>query len=1031
MAHELALDDVIHLIVLRRAVGTGELSHQRDPAAEVGDGHTRVAPHKGESRLFGFLGARLVEDDGTVRAGAGIARDHDLDGGDLFGFFTESGEVEGVGIDEVPEPVARSVSPTDRERIAACHEGRGAARGRLDLEPEVLRIAALDDPPFLYTDHPFGGEALLRHMGDGGAVGVRARDGGDGEACAEATAAIGVADSREVGPSDRALPDYRVARGDEVHLFGEVEIVLLRDGRAVLAEDLNDLVHIQPVEGVEGERGAVPIRLEVVKPCGVIPAEVDGVVGGSLRVLIFKGDALHSAALDIDGQGDGARDGALCAVCGRVVLDADGGTFETAVVVVADGGVIPGELLAREGVARAVDEDVVAARALREDVGVADSVIAPARELGIARDVCSFGDRGVVVRRGAQHEHGVDIDRDVAHAVSDGLGHGLGVGIVVGRGLDDDFLGVVELGEERAVGGALAVEDGHGLLLIAVLGLGVHIVVGREGDDALLRAAEVAVGYRGIEVVAVDADCHEVDRDGTAQRRALAALVAELVSEAELGGAVCGLGDDEPRDGECVRLDLAALREGDVDEDIALFIRLEGVGVCKPVRVVDGDLGGQSGVGGISHFHHLTGTVVAAHGVGEASCGAREGELIALRLGEPYLGALDGARVDDDGDDRRIDIALVVLHGDDIFGIARAREGEDGVIREGVAPARDGDGLLILTDHDLYLRAREPVAREVVAEGGVLKRIDGERAIACADYLVHLTCLFGVVEGGESLLDIRVVREGDQDFRLRAHALRGDGEGGDIRRAVGVEDESVPIKRRLAGLARAAVQDGAALGHRAVELLRRAYRVGLHPAAEDGGAVIREEIGVRTRRDGRLLRSDVPLEFPILAYRDGEGDSLSHGGVALARYLGGYHGVMLLRRGNDPRFARLGIGVAYRDVVNHAVHQRELAEGGGLILPPDVESADIHRHGHSDLLADVVDEGVFERREVPSHYLPVAEGVVVVRSAVAIHEVPADGTEVFEVALDEPSERVEVDELGRVDRSREIFPIEEVKTPAV
>ena len=73
--------------------------------------------------------------------------------------------------------------------------------------------------------------------------------------------------------------------------------------------------------------------------------------------------------------------------------------------------------------------------------------------------------------------------------MSDGLGHGLGVGIVVGRGLDDDFLGVVELGEERAVGGALAVEDGHGLLLIAVLGLGVHIVVGREGDDALLRAA--------------------------------------------------------------------------------------------------------------------------------------------------------------------------------------------------------------------------------------------------------------------------------------------------------------------------------------------------------------------------------------------------------------------------------------------------------------------------------------------------------------------------------------------------------------
>ena len=268
-------------------------------------------------------------------------------------------------------------------------------------------------------------------------------------------------------------------------------------------------------------------------------------------------------------------------------------------------------------------------------------------------------------------------------------------------------------------------------------------------------------------------------------------------------------------------LAFAALCEGDLDVDLALLAVLgERIVVLEGEGVVDRDGGGHMRVEAVGDLDDLTVAHIAFHHLGEASGLADDIEAV-----EHYLGVFDGAGVDDDRDDCLISLAVRAIECRHVVLPHAARKREGGVLFEDAAPACGcGCDLAPVIEDESDARSVEALGCEIVAEGRVRERVYGHGAeLGFVDSLcehralAHCDVGEGAVGGSSERrcrrLHLVVVGKGDDDFAVRPHAARLNGEPCHVVVEVGVIDKAVPIEARRLGPARRAVHHDAALGH--------------------------------------------------------------------------------------------------------------------------------------------------------------------------------------------------------------------------
>ena len=226
----------------------------------------------------------------------------------------------------------------------------------------------------------------------------------------------------------------------------------------------------------------------------------------------------------------------------------------------------------------------------------------------------------------------------------------------------------------------------------------------------------------------------------------------------------------------------------------------------------------------VGDLDDLTIAHIAFHHLGEAS-----GLPAVLEAFEHYLGVFDGAGVDDDRDDCLISLAVRVAEGRHVVLPHAARKREVVLIFEDAAPACgfgcdcDLSPVPVIEDES-DARSAEALGCEIVAEGRVRERVYGHgaeggfidplrehRALAHCD--VGEVAVSGSSERRRRRLHLVVVGKGDDDFAVRPHAARLNGEPCHVVVEVGVIDKAVPIEARRLGPARRAVHHDAALGH--------------------------------------------------------------------------------------------------------------------------------------------------------------------------------------------------------------------------
>ena len=223
----------------------------------------------------------------------------------------------------------------------------------------------------------------------------------------------------------------------------------------------------------------------------------------------------------------------------------------------------------------------------------------------------------------------------------------------------------------------------------------------------------------------------------------------------------------------------------------------------------------------VGDLDDLTIAHIAFHHLGEAS-----GLAAVLEALEHYLGVFNGAGVDDDRDDCLISLAVrdecrhvVLPHA--------ASKREFVRLFEDAAPAC-GCGFdrapPVIEDESDARSVVEALGFKIVAEGLVRERVYGHgaelgfidplrehRALAHRD--VGEVAVGGSSERRRRRLHLVVVGKGDDDFAVRPHAARLNGEPCHVVVEVGVIDKAVPIEARRLGPARRAVHHDAALGH--------------------------------------------------------------------------------------------------------------------------------------------------------------------------------------------------------------------------
>ena len=961
-------DEIVNGDVLRIAVGSGESCDEGDLAAEIADVHAGV--HPGESVAARAVRAVLGEGD------ISHAVDLDGDGGDVLHLRAELGKVKVERIDVGLRPFPFLDDLAIRGEGAIEHSGVRVAhdvpRGDADeRDGAALRAERLD---FVAIFVLLTGERRKRN------------------ARAELAADIAVADGTEVGPGDLRLLDDRVACRDDVRLHREVEIGVDDDGAVRLGVSLECGVDVVGgaggvcLEGIEDElvnltlANGLPMFREVLRTLSValafgVALEVGGVIGSGIVARIHEGEALDPAAHDVDGHGHRALETAFPAC-----MDLHGGASYAAVVVVADAGVVPGEFALLEGVLRRIDVGVFALRivgAVRVvAIDLAGGAVRPgfALELDIARSGHALCLVDVTIECAHGDEHAVDVDGDA----------------------------VVEL--------LLAVvhAEGSGQEIVAHI----HIFIRRE---VLTHVVEVAVGDVGEHVGARDAQRREHELERAVQR-------ARAPLRGGGGGLVAVLGSRDTRESEGISRDIA-VRERDLQ--LGLLAK-DGISVIG-IGVHHRDAGGQVGIAGVEHFDDLSVRDIAAHRLREASGLAHELEALA----EQHFRLLDDARVDDDGHHRLIEVAVRVLEGGDVVGVSRTRERESRVGGELVAPAHDGDllravrkfhlertaldmfglpGLLI--DHLVVRQRGTPGAFDEVGESAVDERVDGHGAeLGLDDGDRDGFRLGSRVDVACRVLHIRVVREGDDDIGVDAVAAARDGEACHVERGVGVIGKAVPVERRALGGA-VGVHHGAALGHRAVELLCGGDLIGLHSALERGRAAVGEGVGVRSVGCHVVSAGDGgrrPLEVTLLTDGDGDGDGLcdiqdkaSVVGEGAREPVCRIHDVI---RGDGHPFAvDLDDEVIAEAADELPVFRNEI---GLLEFHPDIPlAADIHRDIDAECAARAALRRLHERGDIP-----------VDNGELALEDVAADigagdlGGVVFEVsfnALEAADQRLEV-----------------------
>ena len=212
-------------------------------------------------------------------------------------------------------------------------------------------------------------------------------------------------------------------RSLEADLGREVGVAVEDIGLAVFVRHL--LVDHSAVEGIEDQLRAIPLLREVSAAVGVSlnltidsVLEVLGVVESVCAFCLFAHEVelVYLAVHDVDRHLDGACHRARA----LAVLDRHASALDAAVVVVADAGVIPLELVAVKGVGRRIDIGVFALRivgAVRVvTIDLAGSAVRPgfALELGIARSVHALCRAGVFPEFAREDEHAVDEDGDGA-----------------------------------------------------------------------------------------------------------------------------------------------------------------------------------------------------------------------------------------------------------------------------------------------------------------------------------------------------------------------------------------------------------------------------------------------------------------------------------------------------------------------------------------------------------------------------------------------------------------------------------------
>ena len=678
--------------------------------------------------------------------------------------------------------------------------------------------------------------------------------------------------------------------------------------------------------------------------------------------------------------------------------DGDGSVPVAAEVVVADAGVVPGEFIAVKDVFRRIDVDISAGVALREDVGVAARVVGASFEELVTRRLRAVLDSGVVRRLFTQDEPAVDEHSDIA----------------------------CEFREFRAVG---LVRRGQSLSRES------HIRIRREVLIRVVeRAAEVAVGDVGEQVAGIDAEGGEGDFQRTAERRRRTRGIAQLIAAilGDLARRRLDLG--QIFDDEGVLVDFVARLERDLDLHRAgehLLVRIA-------VDVHDSDAGGQVGIAGVGHFDDLTVSPVriAADVVGEPS-GLRD-KLECV--GQDDLGVDNDALIDDDGDNRLIEVAVRVLEGGDVVRIPRARERESRVGGELVAPAHDVDGDLsavrefhlerVALDFfglpglliDLVISQRGTVRRDERAESAVFHGIDGHCAVGGGDDLrydaVHRR---GVAAFGSAALHrtvhFLVVGEGDEDVGVHGLAGGGDGEMRHVGGAGGVIDKAVPIELRLHRRA-VGLHHGAALGHRAVELRRGGDGVSHHAVLLCRGAAVREHIGVG-RGSGGGSGGCRPLEAALLSYGYGDGDRLRRSDKAHVATNVIVHFLHLIRGGvHHPHAFDID-----EEVIRKAAHvlpRAADAEVGLLQLLPDIEPAHIHGDVDGDIPAGTSGHRVEQLGEIPSHHGVVA--AYRAADAVRVDEVAALDVEVLEILNDRRASLCQSNVVGETECFHKLAP---------